>query len=250
MKQALKYVELALSYSFASHSLRITYQPPEGAMMIDLSTIRSLELIQNLRDPKSKHCLFGFMNETLTPMGARFLRSNILQPLTDPDVLKGRFDALEELSTKEEMFFAARRALKPFQDVDKLLTALITIPAHPTVQHVEHSINDIVLLKHFINSVPCVFEALADGRCHLLGSIRDACAPERVAAVQQLIDETINEEVTYQTKPVELMTQRVSAVKSGVNGLLDVSRQTFNAVSADIFGLGETLKGWPRSSTG
>lgn len=78
-------------------------------MMIDLSTIRSLELIQNLQNPKSKDCLFGLLNETLTPMGSRLLRSNILQPLTDPEVLKRRFDALEELTIKEDMFFAIRQ---------------------------------------------------------------------------------------------------------------------------------------------
>jgi DNA mismatch repair protein MSH4 len=77
-------------------------------MMIDVSTIYSLELVQNLHNPLSKQCLYGLLNETLTPMGARLLRSNILQPLTDPDTLNTRYDAVEELSTKEEMFFATR----------------------------------------------------------------------------------------------------------------------------------------------
>lgn len=77
--------------------------------MIDLSTIHSLELIQNLQDAKSKDCLFGLLNQTLTPMGARLLRSNILQPLTETNVIKRRFDALEELATKEDMFFATRQ---------------------------------------------------------------------------------------------------------------------------------------------
>lgn len=77
--------------------------------MIDLSTIRSLELIQNLQNPKSRDCLFGLLNETLTPMGARLLRSNILQPLTDSDTLEIRYDALDEISSKEDMFFAIRQ---------------------------------------------------------------------------------------------------------------------------------------------
>jgi len=77
-------------------------------MMIDLSTIASLELIQNLQNATSKDCLFGLLNETLTPMGSRFLRSNILQPSTDAVKLEERFRALEELATKEEMFFAVR----------------------------------------------------------------------------------------------------------------------------------------------
>lgn len=77
-------------------------------MMIDVSTMYSLELVQNLRNPKSRDCLFGLLNETLTPMGSRLLRNNVLQPLTDPVTLNSRYDALEELSTKEELFFATR----------------------------------------------------------------------------------------------------------------------------------------------
>lgn len=77
--------------------------------MIDTSTIHTLELIQNLQNAKSRDCLYGLMNETLTPMGARLLRTNILQPSTQKeDVLIRRYDAVEELSTKEEMFFATR----------------------------------------------------------------------------------------------------------------------------------------------
>jgi DNA mismatch repair protein MSH4 len=78
-------------------------------MMIETSTISLLELVQNLQNFKSKDCLFGIMNETLTPMGSRLLRSNILQPLTDVEVLCDRLDGLEELTTKEETFFAVRK---------------------------------------------------------------------------------------------------------------------------------------------
>ena len=80
-------------------------------MLIDLSTIISLELIQNLQNTKSKDCLLGLLNETLTPMGSRLLRSNILQPSTEPEKLTGRYDALEELATKEEIFYSVRQGL-------------------------------------------------------------------------------------------------------------------------------------------
>ncbi len=98
-----------LNFNFAFHSLRIKYEPSEGSMMIDLSTIISFELIQNIQNAKSKDCLFGLLNETLTPMGSRFLRGSILQPSTDADFLEQRYDALEELTMKEEMFYALRQ---------------------------------------------------------------------------------------------------------------------------------------------
>lgn len=80
-------------------------------MTVDLSTIVSLELIQNLQRPKSKDSLFGLLNETLTPMGARLLRANILQPSTEQTKLLARYDAVEDLSTKEEMFVSVRQGL-------------------------------------------------------------------------------------------------------------------------------------------
>ena len=107
----LKYIELSLLYSFPSHSLRITYQPADGAMMIDLSTIHAFELIQNLQDAKSRGCLFGLLNQTQTAMGARVLKSNVLQPLTSAAYLGKRYDALEELTTREEIFFAVRQGM-------------------------------------------------------------------------------------------------------------------------------------------
>ena len=107
--QVMKFIELGLSQTFAYHSLRIKYEPSEGSMMIDLSTVVSLELIQNLEHSNSKGCLFGLLNETLTPMGSRLLRSNILQPSTEIQHLNDRYDALEELSTKEELFYAVRQ---------------------------------------------------------------------------------------------------------------------------------------------
>jgi DNA mismatch repair protein MSH4 len=100
------------------------YEPSEGSMMIDVSTIYSLELVQNLKNAKSKDCLFGLLNQTHTPMGARLLRGNVLQPITETEVLNTRYDAVDELQIKEDMFYGTRAALKNFLDVDRILTAV------------------------------------------------------------------------------------------------------------------------------
>lgn len=229
----LKYTELGLSKTFPFRSLRVKYEPSEGSMMIDLSTMRSLELVQNLHNSKSKDCLFGLLNETQTPMGARLLRSNILQPLTNPDTLNTRWDALEELSTKEEMFFAVRQALKPFLDVDKTLTRLILIPVQPTIQDTEQAVNNVIILKHFVGLIKPVFEALTGARSAMLQEIRAMCASENVEPIQELINTVINDDTTYASQPLDPRNQRIYAVKSGVNGLLDVARQTYKEAMTD-----------------
>ena len=105
----MKYVDISLGTRFPLHSLRICYSPSEGSVMIDVSTIKSLELMQNLENHKSKQCLFGLLNSTLTPMGARYLRTNILQPSTDVSKITLRFNAVAELVTKQEMLFSIRK---------------------------------------------------------------------------------------------------------------------------------------------
>ncbi|WPH01153.1 Hypothetical protein R9X50_00398800 [Acrodontium crateriforme] len=230
---ALKYVQLCLKKTFPFRSLRIKYEPSEGSMMIDLSTIRSLELVQNLQNQKSRDCLFGLLNETQTPMGARLLRSNILQPLTDSATLCTRYDALEELSTKEDMFFAVRRALAPFLDVDKTLTQLIIERTEIDLKVTEQSINNVIVLKQVIGLIGPLYESLIGARSSMLEEIRNLCAPANLDAIRELINGTINKDTTYAKQPLDCRNQRTYAVKSGVNGLLDVARQTYKEAMSD-----------------
>lgn len=230
---ALKFTELGVMKTFPYHSLRIKYEPSEGSTLIDLSTIKSLELVQNLCNPKSKDCLFGLLGETLTPMGTRLLKSNILQPITNPDTLNKRYDAVEELSTKEDMFFSVRAALKPFLDADRILTQLIIIPVHPTMHTTEQGINNIIMLKQFVTHIKPMWEALAGCRCEMLTEIQRISAPENLETVIDLISSTINEDTMYAKQPLDLRNSRTYAVKSGVNGLLDVARQTYKESMTD-----------------
>ena len=45
----------------------------------------------------------------------------------------------------------------------------------------------------------------------------------------------INEDITFAKSPLELRNQRTYAVRSGVNGLLDVARQTYKEASEDAY---------------
>ena len=282
--QALKFVELSMCKTFPAHSLRIRYEASEGSMTIDLSTIRALELNQNLQNPKSKDCLYGILNETSTPMGSRLLRSNVLQPLTDEQTLDTRYDALEELSSKEETFFATRAALKPILDADKILTQLIVIPTQPSLQSTEQNINNVMMLKQFVNSIQPVHEGLAGVRSVMLKEIKrvsaflqtdtqlltvlENCDPRNFDPIKGLLDQYINEDITYAKQPAELRNQRTYAVKvrvmsithsmmsadaisiqSGVNGLLDVARQTYKEANMDVYQLVEELCGEYISTT-
>ncbi|CAI7670688.1 unnamed protein product [Penicillium palitans] len=235
----LKYVEVELQRSFTAHSLRIRFEPSQGSMTIDLATIVSLEFIQNLQNAKSKQSLFGLLNETLTPMGARLLRASILQPSTERVKLTARYNAVEDLATKEDMFVSVRQALKGFIDADKVLTAIILAPTKRTIQYVEQSVNNVIMLKTYVSAIKNISKRLEQHKA--ICCLPYLCAPEGHRSIEDLIDTTLNENVTYQSKPLDLRNQRIYCVKAGVNSLLDVARQTYKEANADAIELIEKL---------
>ncbi|KKA16378.1 DNA mismatch repair protein [Rasamsonia emersonii CBS 393.64] len=249
----LKYVELQLCKSFAFHSLRIKFEPSQGSMMIDLSTIVSLELIQNLQKSKSRDCLFGLLNETLTPMGSRLLRSNILQPSTEPEKIVARYDALEELSSKEEMFYSWRLmsglcqlskglsirtrflllsvALHSSKCIASVLTRkLILNPVKSTFHHVEQSVNHVIMLKSYVMSINPVYEALAGAQSALLKKIRDAGVNSLLDVARQTYKEA-NADAT------ELVTRLAEVYDLSLDLKFDSARQYY--ISLSVFGLDE-----------
>ncbi|OAP62176.1 hypothetical protein AYL99_04379 [Fonsecaea erecta] len=239
---ALKYIDLAMELAFAPQTLRIKFEPSEGSTMIDLSTMASLELIQNLQNDKSRDCLLGLLNQTLTPMGARFLRSNVLQPSTDAEKIRKRQQALSELSSKEDMFFAVRSALKSFVDADRVLAALVIISTRQDFHYMEQSINNVLMLKTLVDGIKPVCQALAGANSEELQMIRQLCDAGNYSQVENLLGRCLNADVRYSSKPLDLRNQRVYGIQAGVNSFLDVARQAYKELNADVNDMFDRLK--------
>ncbi|KAI9203037.1 muts domain V-domain-containing protein [Polychytrium aggregatum] len=120
------YLESVHSVSFANGCLKFQYQLVDGMMMIDHVTAKNLELCRSLLGPRHNMTLLGVLDKTQTPMGARLLRLNLLQPLKDPSTLNMRLDAVEALVQSE----------------------LIRIPKRAAAHRCEQSINTLLKLKH------------------------------------------------------------------------------------------------------
>ncbi|CAG8587408.1 1179_t:CDS:10 [Diversispora eburnea] len=166
---------------------------------IDCVTARNLELICNINSPHSNQSLYGVLNKTSTSMGARLLRTNILQPLNDAVTINTRLDSVE--------------ALKPFQDIDHLITTLIQVPRKPTIKHSEQSINNIIILKHTLKLIQILKDSLARCQNSLIVAIRELLSDSRLITFEDLINEVINKDITYQKSSLGLRNQRCYAVK-------------------------------------
>ncbi|KAG0296467.1 MutS protein msh4 [Linnemannia gamsii] len=230
----MQHIEESRHAVFLNHSIRFKYQICSGSMIIDCATARNLELTMNLSSQNDKDTLFGILNETLTPMGARLLRSNILQPLTDERTIQNRLDCVQELSLVENRFYALKASLKTLNDVDHLITSFIQVPTKPSVKHSEQCINRVINLKHTLHALTSVAQSLGLGQNRLLVTIHRLLTDSRLEKFSDLIDEVIEKNVVLEKTAVGIRHQRCFAVKAGCNGLLDVARQTYKETCNDI----------------
>jgi DNA mismatch repair protein MutS len=114
----VSYIEDTQKESFTLKKISPLRQ--ESYMFLDASTQRNLELTHNLRDGSLENTLLWVLDETLTPMGGRFLRSSILKPLIDVQEIKRRQDAVEYLADDFEMLESLRTSLRRIQDIERL----------------------------------------------------------------------------------------------------------------------------------
>ena len=76
----LKYVEISQAITFAANSVEVTVRSSLGTMMLDIDTVRSLELIENIRTGRKEGSLFSILDHTRTSFGAKRLITELVQP--------------------------------------------------------------------------------------------------------------------------------------------------------------------------
>ena len=141
-------------------------------LCIDVATARNLELVSNIMRRNSNDTLFGVLNHTVTPMGSRLLRTNILQPSTDEALIQRRLDAVQELVSRENLLFDIQAALKPVSDLDHIIADIVRIPTTQDLHYTESKINNVIRLKILLAAVKMVAKSLeACNRNDLLGAI-------------------------------------------------------------------------------
>ncbi|KAI8297581.1 MutS protein-like protein 4 [Colletotrichum sp. SAR11_240] len=94
--------------------------------------------------------------------------------------------------------------------------------------------DNVLKVKAFVDGLPDLYQAMRPAVSPLLTKIRDLFRPEMIAPLRTLIYETIHEDVTHTKKALDQRNQRAFAVKSGVNGLLDVARQAYKENTEDV----------------
>ena len=162
---ALAYVR-ATQGDRLGHLVRLQRLRPADCMTLDETAVRTLELLES-SDGTVRNSLFGVLDETVTPMGARLLRQWLLQPLLDRESIVARQDAVAVLVEAPDVRDGLRRLLKPIGDLARLTSRATLGVAHA---------RDLVGLRACLGPLAAVRQATASLGAPVLAEARAALA--------------------------------------------------------------------------
>jgi len=162
------------------HLARPVIRRSDQFLWLDEMTSRNLELVEPLRTGTKGVTLLEAIDRTVTPMGARKLRSWLLSPLRDPVLINRRLDAVEASVGNQAGRHAAREALSGVRDLERLAGRAAAGRATP---------RELGMLRDSLGRLPGVQDALAQlGGDRSLVTGRGSLLQELLADLDLLTD--------------------------------------------------------------
>ncbi|KAI3860073.1 hypothetical protein MKX03_012770 [Papaver bracteatum] len=248
----VKWIEAEKGVIVTNHSLMVTFNGSFDHVNIDATSVQNLEIIEPLNlslwgTSNKKRSVFHMLKTTRTIGGTRLHRANLLQPLKDIETINARLDCLDELMSNEELFFGLTQVHRKFpKETDRVLCHFCFKPKKITNQVLSYDtskksqvlISSIILLKTALEALPLLPKVLKDAKSSVLGNIyKSICENGKYASIRKSICDVIDENVLHARVPFVARTQQCFAVKAGIDGLLDVARQSFCDTSEAIHNL-------------
>lgn len=142
----------------AEHITGITYFEPQDHLVLDNVTVRNLELVESLGGASGR-TLLSVIDETVTSMGARLLRSWLLRPCVKRGEVEARLGAVQDLYASQITRDKLRSLLKEVSDLERLIGRISFGSASP---------RDLNAILRSLYQVPAVREALASLQSSLI----------------------------------------------------------------------------------
>lgn len=138
----------------AKHITGLTYFEPQDHLVLDNVTVRNLELVESLGGVggASGRTLLSVIDETVTGMGARLLRSWLLRPCVKRGEVEARLAAVQDLVASQIARDKLRSLLKEVSDLERLIGRISFGSASP---------RDLNAILRSLYQVPAVRENLA-----------------------------------------------------------------------------------------
>jgi DNA mismatch repair protein MutS len=108
-----------------AHLTRLSFYRSSEFLVLDATTLRNLEILEPLhRDAPPPSSLYGAMQRTVTPMGARRLRDWLSQPLASVSAIRRRQEVVRMWLESDGLLERFRQELKEVRDLERTLSRL------------------------------------------------------------------------------------------------------------------------------
>ena len=119
----------------------------------DSNTERNLELVETLRNRERQYSLLWLLDKCKTAMGSRYLKSSILNPLTNKEEIERRYDIVSKLSTEFILRDDLIKCLEEVYDLERLVGR---------ITYGNLNAKDLLQLKSSVKELPRIKEILTE----------------------------------------------------------------------------------------
>ncbi len=196
------------------HLTRLSFYQRTDFLALDYTTLRHLEILEPLHhDAPRNASLYGALNKTVTPMGARRLRDWLSQPLAAVEAIRRRQEAVQTFVENTFGLDSFRAQLANVRDLERTLGRLSSGSGNA---------RDLVALRQALEQIPAVKNILATvGRASPRAEslMQDEPVAHEDARPTDLIEE-LNSQLTESPDLIELISRAIVdepplAVKEG-----------------------------------
>jgi DNA mismatch repair protein MutS len=211
----------------AAHVTDLVSFEPQDHLVLDSVTVRNLELVESLAGGSGRS-LLQVIDETVTGMGGRLLRSWLLRPCVKRAEAEARLAAVQDLFSSHMRRDKLRALLKEVADLERLIGRVSLGSATP---------RDLVAMLRSLNQVPEIRAVLGEMDSSLLEVLAENS--DELPDVRQLIANAITDE-----PPVKLSDG--DTIRDGFSPELDELR----SVSRNAKQIIATLEATERTRSG
>ncbi len=133
------------------HLQKIEIKEPKDHMKMDVHTKRNLELTETIRLKQRSYSLIWLLDKTKTAMGARLLKTYLLNPLVDKNEIEKRYDIVDTLLKQFLLKSDLENYLKDIYDLERLSGKIAFGNANG---------KDLLQLKTSLKTIPKIEEIL------------------------------------------------------------------------------------------
>jgi DNA mismatch repair protein MutS len=166
----------------ATHVSDLIYFEPQDHLVLDTITVRNLELVESLGGASGR-TLLDIIDESVTGMGARLLRSWLLRPSVRRGEVEARLAAVANLHSLHIKRDHLRSRLKEVSDLERLTGRINLGSASP---------RDLNAIRRSLEQVPQIRAELSDAESSLLQVLHEHT--DELADVRDLILRAIDDE--------------------------------------------------------